>query len=88
PQSPIPTPPMTRITPPRHIVWCTDEIDLNDPFQRKWYMRQVLLRGRAEDLSNLNLDELALWLDEFNLPPELSDLWKGFLEARRHADES
>ncbi len=79
---------MNWITPPRHIVWSTDQIDLDDPFQRKWYMRQILLRGRAEDLSNLNLDELPRWLDEFNLPPELSDLWKMFLEARRHAVES
>ena len=30
----------------RHIVWSTDMIDLNDPWQRKWYIQQVL-KNRA-----------------------------------------
>jgi len=35
--------------PRRHIVWNTIEVELEDPFQRHWYIRQVLLHGRAED---------------------------------------
>jgi hypothetical protein len=34
---------------PRHIVWSTDQIDLDDPFQRRWYLRQALTHGRAEE---------------------------------------
>ncbi len=70
------------ITPPRHIVWSTDRVDLADPFQRRWYIRQVLLHGRAEDVRTLDLDELALELDNLRLPPNLHNLWQEFLESR------
>jgi hypothetical protein len=73
---------MSQITPPPHIVWSTDSIDLSDPFQRKWYIRQVLTHGQAEDISALDLDEVASLLDDLNLPPHLYDLWKRFLESR------
>jgi len=42
--------------PPRHIVWSTDLLDLSDPFQRRWYIRQVLLHGRTEDIRTLDLN--------------------------------
>jgi hypothetical protein len=73
------------IQPPRHIVWSTDTVDLSDPFQRKWYIRQVLLRGRAQDIRALDLEEVASLLDDLNLPPDLYELWKAFLETRTHA---
>lgn len=73
------------ITPPRHIVWSTDRVDLADPFQRRWYIRQVLLHGRAEDVRTLDLDEVALQLDNLNLPPHLHRLWQAFLELRANA---
>jgi len=50
---------MNRITPPRHIVWSTDTLDLADPFQRKWYLRQTLMHGQAQDIRLLDLDEVA-----------------------------
>jgi hypothetical protein len=50
---------MTLISAPRHIVWSTDRLDLADPFQRKWYIRQVIEHGKAEDVANLDLDEVA-----------------------------
>lgn len=75
----------TRISPPRHIVWSTDTVDLSDPFQRRWYIRQVLLHGRAEDIRALDLDEVEALLDDLNLPPHLHSLWKTYLE-RRHAE--
>ena len=71
--------------PPRHIVWSTDEIDLNDPFQRRWYIRQVLLHGRAEDIRTLDLEEVAKLLDELHLPPEVYHLWKAFFEEQDRA---
>ena len=73
------------IHPPRHIVWSTDSVDLSDPFQRKWYVRQVLLHGRAEDIGVLDLGEVVALLDDLNLPPDLYRLWKTFLEMRSDA---
>ena len=73
-----------RITPPRHIVWSTDSVDLSDPFQRRWYIRQVLLHGRSEDIRTLNLGEVVTILDDLSLPPHLYRLWKAFLERRTH----
>jgi hypothetical protein len=74
---------MVRIKPPPTIVWSTDSVDLDDPFERRWYIRQVLLNGRAQDVLGLDLDEVARLLDDLHLPPDLDDLWRRFLEARR-----
>ncbi|MCX6029982.1 MAG: hypothetical protein NT169_11890 [Chloroflexi bacterium] len=68
--------------PPPHIVWSTDTLDLADPFQRKWYIRQVLLHGRAQDVRALDLIEVTHLLDDLNLPPHLYRLWSRFLEVR------
>ena len=76
---------MTTIQPPRHIVWSTDRVDLDDPFQRQWYIKQLLLHGRAEDLRRLDLDEVERLLDRLDLPPALHCLWASFLEARHAA---
>jgi len=38
---------MSVIHPPRHIVWSASHLDLSDPYQRRWYLRQVLAHGRA-----------------------------------------
>ncbi len=73
---------MTVFSPPRHVVWSTDRLDLADPFQRKWYIRQVIEHGRADDIASLDLDEVARLLDELNLPPHLHSLWARFLGAR------
>lgn len=67
---------------PRHLVWSTDRLDLRDPFQRKWYIRQILLHGREEDLRTLDLKEVAEILDELNLPSPLHRLWEMFLERK------
>lgn len=72
---------MTVISPPRHIVWSTDRLDLADPFQRKWYIRQIIEHGRAEDAATLDLGEVARLLDELNLPPHVYSLWARFLES-------
>lgn len=73
------------IKPPRHIVWSTESVDLDDPFQRRWYIRQVLLHGREEDIRTLDLEEPARILDELDLPAHLYRLWKAFLEERSRA---
>lgn len=68
--------------PARHIVWSTDHLDLSDPFQRRWYLRQVLLHGNAQDIQALDFAEVAMVLDELDLPDDLYRLWKRTLEMR------
>jgi hypothetical protein len=69
--------------PPNHIVWSTDQVDLADPFQRRWYLKQVLLHGRAEDIRTLNCAEIDRELDRLDLPVHVYDLWASFLRANR-----
>ena len=76
---------MTIISPPGHITWSTDLLDLADPFQRNWYMRQIIEHGKAQDVAGLDLDELARLLNKLNLPPYLHSLWARFLEPRHVA---
>ena len=71
-----------KIRPPRHIVWSTDEIDLSDPFQRRWYVKQVILHGRTEDVAKLDLHDVAEVIDDPSIPPEVRKLWKRLLERR------
>jgi hypothetical protein len=67
---------------PRHIVWSTDTLDVTDPFQRRWYIRQVLLHGNAEDVRTLDLDEIAALLPELDLPRDIERLWQSYLSER------
>lgn len=76
---------MTIISLLRHIVWSTDRVDLADPFQRKWDIRQVIEYGRAEDIASLDLEEVAALLDELDLPDHLYSPWSRFLEHRHVA---
>jgi hypothetical protein len=73
---------MTTLRPPTHIVWSTDHVDLSDPFQRRWYIQQVLTHGQAEDIRALKLDEIVAVLDEIILPVDVRSLWQHFLESR------
>jgi hypothetical protein len=57
-------------------------IDLDDPFQRVWLMRQVLLHGLSEDIRQLDLDEVEQDLEALDLPPDLHRLCKDYLESR------
>lgn len=72
-------------TPPRHIIWSTDHLDLTDPFQRRWYIRQVLLHGQTEDVRTLDLADLAASLEDLDLPTDIYRLWRLFLGASSHA---
>jgi hypothetical protein len=75
------------VHPPRHLVWSTDAVDLSDPFQKRWLLRQILMHGRAEDVHALDIEELRLELDQLDLPKEIDSLWRRYLEhldARSH----
>ena len=66
---------------PRHIVWSKRELDLSDPWQRRWYINQVLVHGRAEDVARLDWEEVRRLLPELNLPPEVRHLWEAYFRA-------
>jgi len=40
--------------PKRYLVWSKKNIDLSDPFQRRWYIKQVLTNGLSEDIAELD----------------------------------
>ena len=65
--------------PKRYIVWSTNkEIDLDDPGQKKWYIGEVLAHGRAEDIAELDWDEVKKLLPELNLPKRVRRLWEDY----------
>lgn len=68
------------VHPPRHIVWSTDTIDLSDPFQKRWLLRQTLMRGRAEDIRALDIEEIRREIDHMDLPKDIESLWRRYLE--------
>ena len=69
--------------PKRYIVWSKNDIDLADPWQRKWYIQQVLTHGRAEDIAELDWVEIKMLLPELNLPKEVRSLWEDYFNAKR-----
>ena len=72
---------MAKIHPKRYIVWSTNkEIDLSDPWQRKWYIGEVLSNGRAEDIAELDWDEVRKLLPELNLPKRVGSLWEDYFK--------
>jgi hypothetical protein len=73
----------TRLRPKRYIVWSKEELDLSDPFQRDWYIRQVLTHGRAEDVASLDWDELRGLLPRLDLPEEIAALWEEYFRAHQ-----
>jgi len=72
----------TIVHPPRHVVWSTDAVDVADPFQRNWLLKQILTHGTAEDIRRLDLDEVAQQIDHLQLPADIERLWRAFLNAR------
>lgn len=62
----------------RYIVWSTDRLDLTDPWQRRWWVQQVLIHGRAEDIAALNWDEVRQFLPTLHLPPWVRRLWEEY----------
>jgi len=69
--------------PKRYIVWSKNEIDLEDPWQRKWYIQQVLTHGRSEDVAQLDWEEISMFLGEISLPQEVRDLWEDYFNGKR-----
>lgn len=69
--------------PKRYIVWSKRSIDLNDPFQKKWFIKQVLTYGRSEDIANLAWKEVNDLLPEIELPKYVRKLWEDYFASKR-----
>lgn len=67
--------------PKRYIVWSKKEIDLKDDWQKKWYLRQVLTYGRAEDIAELDWEEIKFLLPKLDLPRDVKRLWESYFRA-------
>jgi hypothetical protein len=77
------------IKPKRYIVWSTDkEINLDDPFQRKWYIQQVLTYGRTEDIMELDWEEVEKLLPELRLPETIKALWEEYFASKGQRDHN
>jgi hypothetical protein len=73
-----------KIKPKRYIVWSTDkEIDLSDPWQKKWYIKQVLTYGRAEDIAELDWEEVKKLLSKLDLPEHIKSLWEDYFASKK-----
>jgi hypothetical protein len=74
---------------PRHIVWSFDKaekLDLSEPENKKWWIKQVLMNGRMEDIQSLDLDEVEKILPELYLPRPISKLWSDYFAKRRSSN--
>jgi hypothetical protein len=69
------------VRPKRYIVWSKERVDLSNPFQKKWYVQQVLAHGRAEDVAALDWNELESLLPGMQLPPRVRRLWEDYFAS-------
>jgi hypothetical protein len=69
----------------KHIVWFADieKLDLNREQDKKWWLKQVLQKGRIEDIKELDFDEIERFLPEIYLPRPIKKLWEDYFEWKR-----
>jgi hypothetical protein len=77
-----------KIKPKRYIVWSKEEIDLDDPFLRKWYIQEVLIRGRTEDIREIDLEEVKRILPDLKLPKHIRSLWNDYFAGFKQDSSS
>jgi hypothetical protein len=71
---------------PRHIVWSFDRaecLDLSEPENRQWWIKQVLMNGRMEEILSLDFEEVEKVLPELYLPRPIKKLWSDYFAKRR-----
>ncbi len=63
-----------------HIVWYADldKLDLKDPWLKKWWIQQVLIHGRFENISRLNFNEIKEVLPSLRLTEKIKSLWEDY----------
>lgn len=64
----------------RYIIWSCDpaRLDPSDPWVRRWWIQQVLVHGRMEDIRELDLTEVRAAIPHLVLPPEVRSLWNTY----------
>lgn len=67
----------------RYIVWSKERLDLSDPWQQRWLIKQILLHGRSEDIAALDWEEIRQLLPQLDLPPEFRRLWEEYFAYER-----
>ncbi|MEW6675688.1 MAG: hypothetical protein AB1348_06790 [Nitrospirota bacterium] len=69
----------------KHIVWFADieKLNLNKKQDKKWWLAQVLQKGRIEDIKKLNIEDVEKFLDELYLPRFIKKLWEDYFEWKR-----
>ncbi len=69
----------------KHIVWFADAqgLNLENSQDRKWWLKQVLEKGRMADIRELNLDEVERVLPELYLSKAVKKLWEDYFEWKR-----
>lgn len=69
----------------KHIVWFAniEGLDLNKEQDKKWWLKQVLQKGRIEDIEELDFDEVERLLPELFLPRNIKKLWENYFEWKR-----
>ena len=71
---------------PKHIVWSFDRVeslDLDQPENRQWWIKQVLMNGRMEDIRSLDFEEVEKLLPDLYLPRPIKKLWSDYFAKRR-----
>ena len=71
---------------PKHIVWSfnrVESLDLDQPENRQWWIKQVLMNGRMEDIRSLDFEEVEKLLPDLYLPRPIKKLWSDYFAKRR-----
>jgi hypothetical protein len=72
-----------KVKPKKYIVWSVDRpLDLSNPWIKKWFIKQVLTKGRAEDVAQLDWEEVKRLLSELDLPENIKSLWEDYFDSQ------
>jgi hypothetical protein len=72
-----------KVKPKKYIVWSADRpLDLSNPWIKKWFIKQVLTKGRAEDVAQLDWEEVKRLLSELDLPENIKSLWEDYFDSQ------
>ena len=63
-----------------YIVWYADvdKLDLDDPWVKKWWIQQVLVHGRIEDITYLDFGVVKELLASLHLSKKIKSLWEDY----------
>ncbi len=72
-----------KVKPKKYIVWSAERsLDLSNPWIKKWLIKQVLTKGRAEDVAQLDWEEVKRLLPELDLPENIKSLWEDYFGSQ------